>query len=247
MPTKPSKLPRWASTDVVDGTSGQNNVAEPSEPKKDLGWDFPEKPNRQWFNWLFRTIYQWTDWLNGTTIPLTLDGTTTNEQKADGTGHTHEITGLQPAAISGFLAAKFQYVDENGDSQGGNLYDIDANVTAGVWESFGPTGSGADNEWSALDVMPTDAKFVDVVIDSSLSPGINSATLIAYGKSAGAVVGSLNDFILGRHGITNTTEVLTNYRASIFARIPLVGRSFDFQFSVVGAPTVDMKLVGFGV
>lgn len=97
MPTKPTKKPEWASTDVVDATSGQNNVAEPSETKKDRGWDREEIPPRQWWNWILRTVYQWVDWLDGTTIPLSSDVGTSNEQLADGTGHTHALNGASQA------------------------------------------------------------------------------------------------------------------------------------------------------
>jgi len=70
--TRPTKLPRYTflddgngtDNDVVNPTSGQNNVVEPSEAKKDLGWDFKEFPPRNWMNWLHRLTGQWLGFLN---------------------------------------------------------------------------------------------------------------------------------------------------------------------------------------
>lgn len=63
-PTKPTDYPEWASTDLVDGTSGQNNVVEPPEAFKDSGFNRNQKPPRQWVNWLGRLTYQWIEWLD---------------------------------------------------------------------------------------------------------------------------------------------------------------------------------------
>jgi len=62
--TKPTKIPEWAISDVVNPTSGQNNVVEPTAPQKNLGWDFKEKPPRQYFNWLQRLNYLWITWFD---------------------------------------------------------------------------------------------------------------------------------------------------------------------------------------
>jgi len=61
---KPIKFPRWASDDIVDPTSGVNNVVEPSEAKKDLGHGPKgEFPPRQYQNWFMRLVYEWIVWL----------------------------------------------------------------------------------------------------------------------------------------------------------------------------------------
>lgn len=70
--TRPTDYPRWTvrddgeatDNDVVNPTSSQNNVVEPSPAKKSLGWDYLEYPPRQWFNWLFRVISKWVYWLD---------------------------------------------------------------------------------------------------------------------------------------------------------------------------------------
>jgi hypothetical protein len=52
--TKPTK-PRWA-----DGAPSY--AVEPSDGKKNVGWQSQEKPPYQWMNWLFLKIKQWLDW-----------------------------------------------------------------------------------------------------------------------------------------------------------------------------------------
>jgi hypothetical protein len=52
-PVKPV-FPAWARLTVENPTNKELNVYEPSEQKKDLGWDLNEVPPRQHFNWLGR-------------------------------------------------------------------------------------------------------------------------------------------------------------------------------------------------
>lgn len=64
MVDKPSVFPQWASDNVQDPISQQFNVVEPPLEKKTDGWFLGEKPNRQWWNWFQRTVYDWILWLN---------------------------------------------------------------------------------------------------------------------------------------------------------------------------------------
>lgn len=62
--TEPTDLPRWASTDIANGPGGANNVIEPSEAKKDIGWNVGERPPREYMNWFQRVTYLWTLYLD---------------------------------------------------------------------------------------------------------------------------------------------------------------------------------------
>jgi len=62
--TKPTVLPEWAMEDEQNGINGQYNVVEPPTEKKLVGWNFKEKPNRQWWNWFQRTVSDWIAYLN---------------------------------------------------------------------------------------------------------------------------------------------------------------------------------------
>lgn len=64
MTPKPSVLPEWALDDVQDGITGQYNVVEPPTEKKLVGWNYQEKPNRQYWNWFQRQCSLWIAYLN---------------------------------------------------------------------------------------------------------------------------------------------------------------------------------------
>ncbi len=61
---KPTVIPEWAISNIVDGVSGVNNVVEPIGAKKNTGFVRNEYPPRQDVNWLFRIIYTWINWFN---------------------------------------------------------------------------------------------------------------------------------------------------------------------------------------
>jgi hypothetical protein len=62
--TRPDFKPQWATENVIDPISGQNNVVTPPTEKQLNGWDLKEYPVRQWFNWLGRYTYLWIDYLD---------------------------------------------------------------------------------------------------------------------------------------------------------------------------------------
>lgn len=61
---KPALLPEWATEDQQNPISGQWNVVVPPDEKKLSGWTLGEKPNRQWWNWFNRTVFDWIAYLD---------------------------------------------------------------------------------------------------------------------------------------------------------------------------------------
>jgi hypothetical protein len=61
---KPDKFPRWATSNAPSAQTGVNNVVEPPESKKNVGWNFGEPPARSFFNWLGRKTYEWLIYLD---------------------------------------------------------------------------------------------------------------------------------------------------------------------------------------
>lgn len=74
---KPATVPEWASSDQVDGVSGQNNVVEPTTTFKTYGWPRKARPVRQYLNWLGRWTYEWITWIS-TEYDLFIADITTN-------------------------------------------------------------------------------------------------------------------------------------------------------------------------
>ena len=58
---KPTEYPEWATSLVVDGTSGQDNRVEPTAGLKSDGWPRIGFPPRQYANWQFYKINQWIE------------------------------------------------------------------------------------------------------------------------------------------------------------------------------------------
>ena len=203
MPTKPTVKPQWAEDDVIDPTSGQNNVAEPPPDKKTDGIDFEEIIPRQWQNWLQRIIYRWIDWLDGTTIPLTLSGDTTNEQLADGTGHTHEVAKATTTVagvvekstsaenISGVGIDKFPDVSGVSEIIGAILpitgYAINLPVAAHTGQSLDV--SGQDTQPTGFSISPDGltllmvGKANDSIYQYNMSEAYNLSTAVYSGNS----------------------------------------------------------------
>lgn len=61
---KPDTLPRWATTNQIDPVNGDNNVVEPPEQRKDVGWQHNEAAIRNYFNWLGRHTYNYLKYLD---------------------------------------------------------------------------------------------------------------------------------------------------------------------------------------
>lgn len=80
MVDRPEKMPRWATEDRFSEITNNNNVVEPTESKKNVGWDPFEPPARNYFNWLGRLTYQWIEYLDylANTLETSSDGTGAN-------------------------------------------------------------------------------------------------------------------------------------------------------------------------
>jgi hypothetical protein len=57
--TRPTTFPDIALNDVANGLGGANNVQEPPLEFKEEGWDYGQKPEREFFNWLGRVTNNW--------------------------------------------------------------------------------------------------------------------------------------------------------------------------------------------
>jgi hypothetical protein len=93
---KPTEFPRF-------GTD-QTNETEPSSGQKDSGWADDQIPPAGYFNWLHRTNYDWTAWLDDvfadddTTLTVSRDVSVTGGLDV---AETFAMTGsITPAAIS---------------------------------------------------------------------------------------------------------------------------------------------------
>lgn len=111
----------------------------------------------------------------------------TNAEALAGTDTTRAVTpaGVATAltgaaAPAGYLRIGPEYINDEGMEEA--QLDIDAALVVDTWESIGPTGSGADNTWASMDVIPAGAVAVRVrfvVATAGTVAGSHSAYVLA--------------------------------------------------------------------
>jgi hypothetical protein len=68
--SKPGTQPKFAELDLVDPTSGVNNVTTPTTAQQNYGWHpFRQRPKRDILNWIHRHSYKCINWLMDTFYP----------------------------------------------------------------------------------------------------------------------------------------------------------------------------------
>jgi len=174
-------------------------------------------------------------------------------------GATPSITigGVAVALATGFGAAVSNYtrslgglyLHNNGaDSTGFNAITIGS----GIWKSLGPTDSGADNIWTAMDAIPDGAKIalLGVRLDGSRTTGSDTnATLIAYARQTGSSAGQSTQTEIGRAQGYGGTTITPRFTAHLVVPVPLdASRRFDFSYdstTLSAVNTVSLYLKGF--
>lgn len=132
-------------------------------------------------------------------------------------------------------------------------FDVEG-VTLSTWESIGPTASGADHIWTALDTVPTDVDWIKIrlVFDVSESAGTpnNSIDAIVYIRKTGSAQATGTD----NRVLSAGTLVNANGRAKVqqVSEITISTDSavrFDLWWVSsypLGSSTAFIVLVGYG-
>lgn len=154
MADRPQDFPRWAELDKTDPESGQQNVIEPTESRKDYGWDYQELPPRQFLNWLGRTSYKWFLYIVDILDAATSSATASTLVERDANGRT-QVADPSVAAD----AANKGYVD-TGDSD--TLSSAQSYTDAAVDDLSGVTdAAGARTNLDVYSTGEADAAFLD--------------------------------------------------------------------------------------
>lgn len=89
MATKPTASVAWAQSDIVDGTSGQNNKVQPPASYETEGWSYNETPARNYDNYNKNAVGAWIEYLDAATVRgptykvAAADATTDAKNQAD--------------------------------------------------------------------------------------------------------------------------------------------------------------------
>jgi hypothetical protein len=131
-------------------------------------------------------------------------------------------------------------------------FDIDSNVTETAWESIGPTGSGADNTWTALNSVPADADWIQVRIaceasdSSSTASALRTTRIYARGGDGSQGVSAINQ--IHKHGYYNDSSGNGVYMGQNTVKIPVDSNIvFDVNWtSSCESLDADLYLIGWG-
>ena len=108
--------------------------------------------------------------------------------------------------VSGHTRAGNVQILDDGSGTGFGLFTLTTNLSSGVAETIGPTGSGADNIWTVLDNLPSNARAI--IVDCRIQ--VTSNAIGAYGVTISHAAGTTtpqttNDALRGyllNHGDT---------------------------------------------
>ena len=131
-------------------------------------------------------------------------------------------------------------------------FTVNASVTLATWETVGPTGSGADNTWTALDSVPAGVSWVEIraYLTAQNGPGSTTPNLVLYARKNGSSspISASNRIsqIWGRTdggGNANGSSVSTH-------KIPVDSNVvFDVHWTnspAWSSPGVQLYLIGYG-
>jgi len=110
---------------------------------------------------------------------------------AQGTGllkyNALEVMNKNDVISNHVRAGNKQIID--GSSASGSSFDIITEVaSSAVWETVGPTGSGADTEWAILDNLPSNATILKCFLEMSFTSTGTGQAGIGYYATGGDVV-----------------------------------------------------------
>lgn len=186
MAIQPDVLPRFASEDAANGPLGGNNVIEPSEAKKDSGWNYSERPAREWMNWFQRKTYEWLLWIK--------DWVLTSGAPSDQFGYDTDLTTGLNFRIS---AGKFKSTPTTVASFSASTIALTAsttnyillNPTTGPYKSLTLPGAGSVD--ILLYTIVTGASTITSITDSRSWVGYPSTIANSNGSVSVASTGAI--------------------------------------------------------
>lgn len=129
-------------------------------------------------------------------------------------------------------------------------FNAPVSLTAGVWESVGPTGSGKTNIWTALDSVNSAADWIEVRLtmygySAATANTLYGSTLYARENGSSVAVATSNNIGKLNHYTNSSGNNTSQTIASI--KIPVSSRSFDLHWtSTMTADTMQLYITGYG-
>jgi hypothetical protein len=152
------------------------------------------------------------------------------------------------STISGYVSGVTEYV-EGDTGTDSTTFDVGA-VIGAAWESVGPTGSGATNIWTAMDIIPAGAKWVELGIRNGIfRPTSASVFCTVYGRVTGSSTSIGVSSTISLSGTRATGATTVENRTYNTKKIPVDSNlSFDLYLdNGSGTPDIIIALVGWGI
>lgn len=224
MAIKPTVKPRFATTDINNGPLGGPNVLEPSEAKKNIGWEAGEKPPREYFNWMHRLTYLWIDWLDETASNALLKSNNLSDLANAATARTNLGLGTAAVANTGTGASNVPTItnaDGRYAQRANNLSDLASATTARSNLGLGTaavanTGTGASN---VPTITQADARYVlQTQTATQTVAGILEVATAAEAQTW--TPGTIDDKIITPSGLGNAFNGNASYTTNGYQKLP---------------------------
>jgi len=130
-----------------------------------------------------------------------------------------------------------------------SIFNVTASVTRETWESVGPTGSGADNVWVALDNVSADVDWLELRSNMNVANGTGTfVNMRLHVREAGSTVSSGDPNLVAELGISTPTTGAHSDNATVQFKTPVNSAiSFEtFWTSSGDTNNIQLYLDGFG-
>jgi hypothetical protein len=234
---KPNKKPRWGTT--------TSHVTEPSEGKKDLGWEFEELPPSDVENWRTHNVETWFDWID----ERIFDGASADELLFKSPGNASDafkITDTANRSIKNLVPDSDNLYDLGSSSlEWKNLYIdgtaridtliLSTTASEGVSSDILPAADGAydlgasGREWQNLHIDGT-ANIDKLTLSTTASEGVDSDMVPAADGTydLGSVSYEWQDLFLDGTATIDTLVVSTTAGEGVgSALIPTTDDTYD--------------------
>jgi len=137
------------------------------------------------------------------------------------------------------VAAQGEFVSVSGGApiSSTSRFQVTTDVTESVWESVGPTGSGADNIWTGLDNVPTDVDWIEVKLTAIGASSTSDTANISRGLYAH----------VRKNGSSESAGFVTEVSyLSIYTTSSGAGKDYDISTPKIPVSSVKFDIVWSG-
>lgn len=155
---------------------------------------------------------------------------------------------INSAVTSSYVNTAVHVNNANGNS---NVSDtvliVSTQVTVDAWESVGPTATGADNAWTAMDGLPSGIDWIEAKIRASAAVGGTQVACLVYARDGQSSAGIGPENTVAEISYSDTVSNAKVVTTTVHVKIPVdSSKHFDIHWADSGSGTVTMYLTGYG-